>query len=173
MAEADLIVTFDPSHAGSAKEEVNRVLKEVKKEAKHLKSEIDGLFKLKIGNSKDVVKSLKKLHSKKPDLFERTCHWTPIEKWCKSSVKDMQKTVKKMQEKIKKTDKWKMELTKRHYPKSSTVDLILKLTEVVDKPKVDLKKPKKIIQVEVMGNKAGLSLLGTDELLNTLKGKKK
>jgi len=30
MVEANLIVTYDPAHAGSAKEEVDRVLKEIK-----------------------------------------------------------------------------------------------------------------------------------------------
>jgi len=172
MVEANLIVTFDPSHVGSAKEEVNGILRKVKKEAKHLKSEIDGLFKLKVDNPKKIVKSLNKLCSKSPELFEKTFHWVPIEKWCKSTIKDMQKVIKKLQEEIKKTDKWKMELAKRHYNKAHTTELILKLTEVVDKPKVDLKNPEKIIQVEIIGNKAGLSLLGADEFLNTVKMKR-
>ena len=31
MVEANLIITYDPAHAGSAKDEVDKVLKEIKK----------------------------------------------------------------------------------------------------------------------------------------------
>lgn len=171
MVEANLIVSYDPSHAGSAKEEVENVLKEIKHTFKHLKSDIDGLFNLKVKDAKKTVKNLTKLCGKKPEFFEKTFNWVPIDKWCKSTIKDMQKVVKKMGKDIKKTEKWKMELNKRHYKKGDTIQLILKLTEVVDKPKVDLKNPQKIIKVEIAGNKAGLSLLKADELLNTIKAK--
>ena len=171
MVEANLIVSYDPSHAGSAKQEVENVLKEVKQRFKHLKQDIDGLFNLRVKDARKTVKGLVKLCSKKPEFFEKTFNWIPVDKWCKSSIKDMQNVVKKLEKDIKKTDKWKMELNKRHYDKGDTVELILKLTEVVDKPKVDLKKPQKIIKVEIVGNKAGLALLKADELLNTIKAK--
>ena len=122
-------------------------------------------------DARKTVKSLLKLCSKKPEFFEKTFHWVPIDKWCKSTVKDMQKVVKKLEKDIKKTEKWKMELNKRHYDKEDTVELILKLTEVVDKPKVDLKKPQKIIKVEIAGNKAGLALLKADEELKGMLSK--
>lgn len=171
MVKANLVVSYDPSHVGSAKEEVENVLKEVKHSFKHLKQDVDGLFNLSVKDGKKTVKSLSTLLKKKPEFFEKTFHWIPIEKWCKSTVNDMQKIVKKLEKDIKKTEKWKMELNKRHYKKGDTVKLILKLTDVVDKPKVDLKKPQKIIKVEIVGNKAGLSLLKTDEFLNTQKAK--
>jgi tRNA(Ser,Leu) C12 N-acetylase TAN1 len=41
----------------------------------------------------------------------------------------------------------------------------MKLTDVVDRKKIDLKKPKKIIKVEIIGKDAGISLLTPDELL--------
>lgn len=169
MVEANLIVSYDPSHIGSAKQEVENVLKELKHDFKHLKQHADGLFNLRVKDAKKTVKSLSKLANKKSEFFDKTFNWVPIDKWCKSTVKDMQKVVKKLEKDIKKTEKWKMELNKRHYNKGDTIELILKLTDVVDKPKVDLKKPQKIIKVEIMGNKAGLSLLKADELFNTQK----
>jgi len=36
---------------------------------------------------------------------------------------------------------------------------------VVDRQKIDLKKPKKIIKVEIIGTHAGISLLESGELL--------
>lgn len=172
MVEANLVISYDPSHAGIAKEEVERVLKEVKQKFKFLKSEVDGLLKLRVANPKKVVKDLTKLCKKKSELFDKTFNYVPIEKWCRSAMKDMVNAVKKLEKDIKKTEKWKMDLTKRKYDKGHTTELILKLTDVVDKPKVDLKKPEKIIKVEIIGNKAGLSLLKADELLNVSKHKK-
>lgn len=162
MVEANLLVTHELSHAGSAKEEVEKALKAVKQKAKFLKSDVEGVFKLRVGNAKKVVKSLSKLRSKK-GMFEHTFYWVPIEKWAAANIKTMQKEIKKLQKGIKKTEKWKMDLHKRHFDMNST-ELIIKLTEVVDKPKVDLENPEKIIEVQIMGKKAGLALLGKDEI---------
>ena len=162
--EANLLVTHDPSHAGSAREEVEKALKSIKQKAKFLKSETDGLFKLRVGNAKKLVKSLGKLKSRK-GMFEHTFHWVPIEKWTSTSIKAMQKEIKKLQKGIKKTEKWKLDMHKRHFDSISSAELIMKLTEIVDKPKVDLDNPQKIIEVQIIGKKAGLALLNKDEIL--------
>ncbi len=164
MVDANLLVTYNQSHAGSAKEEAEKALKAIKQKAKFLKTDIEGVFKLRVGNPKKVVKNLSKLKSKK-GMFEHTFHWVPIDKWTTSNIKAMQKEIKKLQKGIKKTEKWKMDLHKRHFDMPST-ELIIRLTEVVDKPKVDLKNPQKIIEVQIMGKKAGLALLNKDEILS-------
>ena len=165
MVEANLIITYDPAHAGSAKEEVDKVLKEIKNEAKDLKSEIDGIFNTRVKDARKIVKELAKLCRKKPDLFDKTFHWIPIDKWVKASVGGMQKEIKKFDKLIKEKEKWKMDLGKRKTDKHEA-NLIIKLTEVINKPNVDLEKPDKIVKVEIIGNKAGLALLNKDELLN-------
>ncbi len=168
--EPNLLVSFEPSCYASAKAEVESVLKELKQEGKFLDSEIDGLFKIKIKDSKKAVKDLNKKKDELAELFEKTFHWTPIDKWVKSNIKDMQSALKKYNKEIKEKDKWMMDLNKRKFSKGgSTVDLIIKLTEFIDKPNVDLKKPDKIVKVEITGNKAGIALLNKDELFNSLK----
>ena len=164
MVEANLLITHEPSHAGSAKEEVEKALKAIKQKAKFLKSDVDGVFKLRVGNAKKIVKSLSKLKSKK-GMFEHTFYWIPIDKWITTNIKSIQKEIKKLQNGIKKTEKWKMDLHKRHFDDVHTTELITKLTEVVDKPKVDLDNPQKIIEVQIIGKKTGLALLNKDEML--------
>ncbi len=165
MADANLLVTHDPSHAGSAKEEVEKALKAIKQKAKFLKSDTDGVFKLRVGNARKVVKNLSKLKSKK-GMFEHTAYWVPIDKWVAANISTMQKEIKKLQKGIKKTEKWKMDLHKRHFEQIHSTELIIKLTEIVDKLKVDLENPQKIIEVQIMGKKAGLALLNKDEILS-------
>ncbi len=169
MVEANLLVTFDPNHTGKAKEEIDGILKEVNEKVEYLKSDVDGLYQLKVKDAKKLVKDLVGFCKKNKKKFEVTFHWVPVDKWCKSTVGDMQKTIKGVVKNIKESEKWKLDLVKRGYGKMHTTELILKLTEVVDRPKVDLKKPDKIIKVEIIGDKAGIALLENDELLNVPK----
>lgn len=164
MAEANLIVTYEPSHEGSAKTEVEKALKVVKQKARFLKSAIEGLFLLRVPNPKKTVKSLSKLRRKK-GIFQFTFYWVPVEKWVSSSVNSMQKEIKNLQKGIRKNERWKMDLHKRHFEQMHSTELIMKLTEVVDKPKVDLEKPQKIIELQIIGKKAGVALLNKDEIL--------
>ena len=166
--DANLLVTHDASHAGSSKEEVEKALKAIKQKAKFLKSDVDGLFKLRVENAKKIVKSLGKLRNRK-GMFEHTFHWVPIEKWASTNVKVLQKEIKKLQKGIKKNEKWKMDLQKRHFEQMHSTELIMKLTEVVDRQKVDLENPQKIIEVQIIGKKTGLALLNKDEILSLAK----
>ena len=89
----------------------------------------------------------------------------PVDKWVSSKVTDMAEAIKSMVPKIGLNEKWKMELEKKYYNKYDYNELILKLTEVVNREKIDLKKPKKIIKVEIIGSNAAISLLKPGELL--------
>ncbi len=77
----------------------------------------------------------------------------------------MQKAVKSLVPKIGENEKWKMDLEKRYYDKYDFNELIIKLTDVVNRKKISLDKPKKIIKVEIIGKNAGISLLEQDEML--------
>ncbi len=163
--KAKLIVTYDPNHFQSSKEEVENVLKEIGVKPKFQKSEVGGVFALDVPKAKEVVKKLTALAKKKKKLFTRTFHYIPIEKWVKSEIKDMQNAIKPLVKKIGEKEKWKMDLAKRHYTKHDFKELITGLTEVIDRKNVDLNKPKKIVKVEIIGKDAGISLLEPNELL--------
>ena len=55
--------------------------------------------------------------------------------------------------------------SKRHYD-VKWLYLIMKLTENINHPKVDLKNPQKIVKVEIVGDHAGIALLDKSELLD-------
>lgn len=167
--EGNLLVTFEPTHQDSALKEISALLKEVKEEADILKAE-GGVAELIVKDAKKSVRELAKLFSKNIDKFAYTSHWIPVDEWCKNATEDMQKSIKGLAKDIKQNEKWKMDLKVRKVKeKPDEIKLVMKLTEVVDKPNVDLQNPDKIIKVEVIGNKAGLALLGKDELLNVAK----
>lgn len=160
MAEANLLVTFDPTREESAKKEIEEMMSGAKEKFKVVKIE-EGLAQLSVSDAKKVVKALVKLKSSK---FENTHKWIPIDKWCSAKIPDMIKVVKELEKGITPKDKWKMDIGK-HKSDLHERELIMKLTEAIDKPNVDLEKPDKIMKVEIVEKKAGISLLSKDEIL--------
>ncbi|UZE93997.1 MAG: hypothetical protein IB618_00255 [Candidatus Pacearchaeota archaeon] len=161
--ESNLLVTFDPVHEESVKAEIEAIAKEVDKGLKIEKVE-DGLAELEADNPREVIKALSNIDKAK---FKYTFYWWPVDEWCGSSLEDIQNCIKKIQEGIKPEEKWKMDLAKRKVTQKYPKDIIIKLTEVVDKQKVDLKNPDKIIKVEIVSDKAAISLLTPTEIFNT------
>ncbi len=164
--QANLIVTFDPNHRGTAEIELREVLKQVGEKPQIGQTEVEGLFKAAVSNARSAIARIRSLCSKNPNLFSVTHHYTPIDKFCASDVAAMQKVIKAVSSGIGQNEKWKMGLNKRHWDKLEGVPLIMKLTAVVDRKNVDLDHPDKIIQVEIIGKEAGISLLTPKELFD-------
>ena len=164
--EANLLISYDPTHAGKAQAEIEAVFSDVGEKPEFLKSDIEGLFLMKTkSDPKELVKKASEICKKDSSKFECTFHWVPIDKWVKSSVSDMQKVMKDINNKLNPEESWKLDLNKRQY-EGKTTDLIMQLTENIDKPKVDLSNPQKIVKVEIIGKKAGISLLDPSEILD-------
>jgi len=120
---------------------------------------------------KETVRKLDALCRTDPPRFQYTYHWIPIERWCSSTIEEMSGVVKELAERIKPDESWRMEVHKRFYRAFHTDELIEKLAQHVNRPKVDLKNPQKTIRIEIIGGEAGLSLLGPKEHLSVNKVK--
>jgi tRNA acetyltransferase TAN1 len=162
---ANLLVTFDPMNYSEAQAEVLDVLKEIgEHKPEFLYSDVQGLFQVRVDmNPKEITRKLDALCRIDPSKFWYTYHWIPVDKWRRSTIKDMSEVVKEFAERIKTNERWRMRINKRVFEKYHTDELIEKLTKHVDKPNVDLENPQKTIRVEIIGGKAGLSLLKPQE----------
>lgn len=160
-----LLITYDPAHIESSREKVENLLKEIKVKHEFLKSNYNGIFLVDVAKPREVVKKLKQISKKNRELFGKTYRYIPIDKWVKSEISEMQKAIKSFVPKIKENEKWMMDIEKRYYTKHDHKELIIKLTDMVDRKEIDLKKPEKIIKVEIVGKDAGISLLKPDEFL--------
>jgi len=170
MPEANLLVTFDPVHKESAKVEIEALIKGLGESFKIIKIE-EGLTEISVKEPRKIIKSLIKVREKDSSRFKYTFNWWPVDEWCKADIKEMQKIISKIEKNISQKDKWKMDFSKRQTTKDYGKDIIFKLTDAVDKPKVDLSNPDKIIKVDIIRDKAALSILAKDEFLSTLKAK--
>ena len=168
---ANMIVTFDPNHRGTAELELREVLKQAGEKPQIGQTEIEGLFKVAVTDARKAVAKIKSLCGSNPNLFSVTHHYTPIDRWCSSDISTMQKTIKQASEGIGQNEKWKMGLNKRHWDQLEGVKLIMKLTDVIDRKEVDLDNPAKIVQVEIIGKEAGIALLTPKDTLDVAKEK--
>ena len=162
----NLLVSFNPTHERTAKSELNEVLQKIGESPRIKATEAEGLFKVIVSDGRKVVERLRKLCSADPNLFTATHRFTPVDRWCNSTVPEMKKLVKSLSAEIASTDKWKMNLSKRCWEKMDGSKLVLSLTDVIDREHVDLKNPQRIVQVDIIGDQAGISLLSPEDLLD-------
>jgi tRNA acetyltransferase TAN1 len=167
MADANLLITYDPAHSGKAEDEAKTLLKSVGEDAKFLKSDVEGVFLMRTKKDpKTIARELHKSGKANPSQFGYTYHWTPIDEWVKTDLTTIGKALKAFDKKMDPAKSWKLDLVKRHFDKLSTTDLILKLTENIEQQKVDLKNPQVILKVEILGKKTGLAMLDADEIVD-------
>ena len=169
--QANMIVTFDPNHRGTAELELREVLKQVGEKPQIGQTEVEGLFKVAVSNARAAAAKIRNLCSSNPNLFAVTHHYTPIDNWCQSDVSAMQKLIRAASSGIGQNEKWKMGLNKRHWDQLEGVKLIIKLTDVVERKHVDLDNPDRIVQVEIIGKEAGVALLTPKDIVDIAKEK--
>lgn len=170
--ESNLLVTYEPSHRAKALQEVKLLLEEAGEQADFADSDMEGVFFVRVGDPKGAVRRLFALCSEDSGKFVYTQRWIPVEKWLSSDMGEMAGALAEYNERIGADEKWKIDVVKRSYNSHSTPELIKGLTESIDKEHVDLKHPDKIVKVEIFGNKAGIALLESDELLEVPKMRK-
>ncbi len=168
LAQANVIVTFDPNKPSSARAEVERVLHDIGETARIEESRIPGIFKVALANPKSAIRKLVEVCRNSPERFNRTFHWTPIDRWCHTNVNEMQNIVRELAQEIRNQESWKISIEKRQCNEHER-DLVTKLTSVIDKSNVNLSDPDKILKVDILGNETGLAVLGRDEFLNVSK----
>ncbi len=115
-----------------------------------------------------VTKELRSLLQQNPLLFRGTSKYVPVDIWTYSDIESLKEAVVRLRERIKVGEKWRMTVEKRRYTQYHTIELIEMLAELISE-KVDLKKPDKILRVDIMGEYAALSVLAPDEIFSSTK----
>ncbi|OPY31997.1 MAG: hypothetical protein A4E32_01605 [Methanomassiliicoccales archaeon PtaU1.Bin124] len=167
MEESNILVTFHPNEKERAKVEIRELLKEVNHPAQSIVPvSVEGVYAVRIfEDGKEAISKLKSLCMSRPSKFRFTFHWVPIDQWVPARLDKMQETARELGKGIGRSERWKMHLHKRHSPEHAE-ELIIRLTDPIDRGVVDLKHPDKIVVVEIIGEMAGMSLAKVDEILD-------
>ncbi|MDW5561846.1 MAG: THUMP domain-containing protein [Methanomassiliicoccus sp.] len=170
MENYNLLVTFHPNQSGLAEREVRGRIEEVGGKVEDIeRSNVDGVFCVKVsGNAKETVADIRKELHDYPEMLSHTYHWVPVDVWVEADEDKMIDAVNEAAESIGENESWMMHVHKRHHPKHSE-ELMLTLTDSIQKGRVDLKHPQKVIAVEVLGSMAAISVLNRDEIIDANK----
>lgn len=167
METYNLLVTYHSNRAGLAEKEVRRRVEEAGGNIDELESScISGVFCIEVsGDAKQIVSNIREEFHEDPGTLTHTYHWMPVDRWVKASVEDMTEAARELAEGIDENERWMMHMHKRRHDMTSE-ELVLALTEPISKGKVDLKRPDKVIAVEVLGGMAGMSLVTREQIID-------
>jgi len=94
----------------------------------------------------------------------------PIQKIIESQIDEIEKTVSELSEQILDDETYRISIEKRNSDLSSK-EIITKIADKI-KNKVSLEFPDKVILIEILGNKTGISILKKSDVLSIEKTKR-
>lgn len=132
------------------------------------KTGISGLVAAKTALSPiEAVEKLRVLLRDRPSEFRYILRIIPIQEVVDSNIPSIVEAVSKIANQIRKDETFRVTVEKRHTAISGR-ELIDEVAAVVER-KVSLTKPDKILQIQVVGGRTGISIVDTSGILSTTK----
>jgi tRNA acetyltransferase TAN1 len=117
-----------------------------------------------------VIKKIKKMILDEPWCIRYSLRIIPIQNVTETNIENIENSVSKLIKIIAPSDTYRILIEKRFSEISST-ELISKIANKISN-KVSLEFPDKIILIEVLGNKTGISVIKNEDILSTEKFKR-
>ncbi|MFB5638868.1 MAG: THUMP domain-containing protein [Nitrosopumilus sp.] len=118
----------------------------------------------------EVVKKIKEMLLDEPWSVRYCKRIIPIQKVIESKIEEIEKNVEELSNQILEDETYRISIEKRNSDLSSK-EIITKIANKI-KNKVSLEFPDKILLVEILGNKTGISILKKADILSTEKTKR-
>ena len=118
----------------------------------------------------EVVKKIKDMLLDEPWSVRYCKRIIPIQKVIESRIDEIEKSVIELSSQILEDETYRISIEKRNSDLSSK-EIITKIADKI-KNKVSLEFPDKILLIEILGNKTGVSILKKSDILSTEKTKR-
>ncbi|MFB5623536.1 MAG: THUMP domain-containing protein [Nitrosopumilus sp.] len=118
----------------------------------------------------EVVKKIKDMLLDEPWSVRYCKRIIPIQKVIESNIDEIEKSVAELSSQILEDETYRISIEKRNSDLSSK-EMITKIADKI-KNKVSLEFPDKILLIEILGNKTGISVLKKSDILSTEKTKR-
>jgi tRNA acetyltransferase TAN1 len=118
----------------------------------------------------EVVKKIKEMLLDEPWSVRYCKRIIPIQKVIESKIDEIEKSVTELSNQILDDETYRISIEKRNSELSSK-EIITKIADKI-KNKVSLEFPDKILLIEILGNKTGISILKKSDILSTEKTKR-
>ncbi|MDP6327424.1 MAG: THUMP domain-containing protein [Nitrosopumilus sp.] len=117
-----------------------------------------------------IVEKIKDMILDEPWSVRYCSRIIPIQKVIETQIDEIEKCVSEISEQILQDDKYRISIEKRNSDISSK-EIITKIANQI-KNKVSLEYPDKVILIEILGNKTGVSILKKSDVLSIEKTKR-
>ena len=118
----------------------------------------------------EVVRKIKEMLLDEPWSVRYCLRIIPIQRIVETKIEEIEKVVEELAENISKDEKYRISIEKRNSDMSSQ-DIITKIASKI-KSQVSLEFPDKVVLIEILGNKTGISVLKKSDILSTEKTKR-
>ena len=168
----NLIITCSRHLEPETKEEIAQFLEEFGDSGAQITiTEMSGILTAKTNlNPIQVVKKIREILEDEPWRVRYSLRIIPIQKISETRVDEIEKLVFEIIDQIVDNETYRISVEKRNSNISSQ-EIITKIAQKI-KNKVSLENPDKIIQIEILGGKTGVSILRRDDILSVEKAKR-
>ena len=118
----------------------------------------------------EVIRKIKEMVLDEPWSVRYCLRIIPIQKVIETKIEEIEKTVSEMSEEIIEGETYRISIEKRNSNLSSQ-EIIKKVATKI-KNKVSLEFPDKVVLIEILGNKTGVSILKKSDVLSIEKTKR-
>lgn len=118
----------------------------------------------------EVVRKIKEMVLDEPWSIRYCLRIIPIQKIIETQIDEIEKTVSDLSHQISDDEKYRISIEKRNSEISSK-EIITKIANQI-KNKVSLDYPDKVVLIEILGNKTGVSILKKSDVLSIEKTKR-
>ena len=118
----------------------------------------------------EVVRRIKEMILDEPWSIRYCLRIIPIQKVIETTIGNIEKTIENMNEQIKSGETYRVSIEKRNSDLSSK-EIITKIADKI-KNNVSLEFPDKVVLIEILGNKTGISILKKSDILSVEKTKR-
>ena len=118
----------------------------------------------------EVVRKIKEMLLDEPWSIRYCLRIIPIQKLIESKIEEIEKTVTDVSEQISEGETYRISIEKRNSNLSSQ-EIISKIANKI-KNKVSLEFPDKVVLIEILGSKTGISILKKSDVLSVEKTKR-
>ena len=118
----------------------------------------------------EVVRKIKEMLLNEPWSVRYCLRIIPIHRVVETKIEEIEKVVDELSDNISKDEKYRISIEKRNSDMSSQ-EIIKKIASKI-KSQVSLEFPDKVVLIEILGNKTGISVLKKSDILSTEKTKR-
>jgi len=118
----------------------------------------------------EIVRKIRDMLLDEPWSVRYCLRIIPIQKFIESKIEEIEKTVVALSEQIVDGETYRISIEKRNSDLSSQ-EIISKIADKI-KNKVSLEFPDKVVLIEILGNKTGISILKKSDVLSIEKTKR-